>query len=74
MDKHDEISRYRTNKLKMKQLKKGHEATRTLLNLKKKNPNVLIVSEALKTARIQVRDFLGARDDKEIIFTSFLVD
>lgn len=27
-------------------------------------------SEALKTARIQVRDFLGARDDKEIIFTS----
>ena len=27
-------------------------------------------SEALKTARTQVRDFLGARDDKEIIFTS----
>lgn len=27
-------------------------------------------SEALKTARIQVRDFLGARDDKEIYFTS----
>ena len=27
-------------------------------------------SEALKTARIQVRDFLGARDEKEIIFTS----
>ena len=27
-------------------------------------------SEALKTARIQVRDFLGTRDDKEIIFTS----
>ena len=27
-------------------------------------------SEALKTARIQVRDFLGARDDKEILFTS----
>ena len=27
-------------------------------------------SEALKTARIQVRDFLGARDNKEIYFTS----
>ena len=27
-------------------------------------------SEALKTARIQVRDFVGAREDKEIIFTS----
>ena len=27
-------------------------------------------SEALKTARIQVRDFLGAKEDKEIIFTS----
>ena len=27
-------------------------------------------SEALKTARIQVRDFIGARDEKEIIFTS----
>ncbi len=27
-------------------------------------------SEALKTARIQVRDFLGARDDKEVFFTS----
>ena len=27
-------------------------------------------SEALKTARIQVRDFVGARDEKEIIFTS----
>ena len=27
-------------------------------------------SEALKTARIQVRDFVGARDEKEIYFTS----
>lgn len=27
-------------------------------------------SNALKTARIQVRDFVGARDEKEIIFTS----
>ena len=27
-------------------------------------------SEALKTARIQVRDFVGARDEKEIVFTS----
>lgn len=27
-------------------------------------------SEALKTARIQVRDFIGAKDEKEIYFTS----
>ena len=27
-------------------------------------------SEAINTARIQVRDFVGARDEKEIIFTS----
>ena len=27
-------------------------------------------SEALKTARIQLRDFLGSRNEKEIIFTS----
>ena len=27
-------------------------------------------SDALKTARIQVRDFVGAKDEKEIIFTS----
>ena len=26
--------------------------------------------EALKVARVQVRDFIGARDEKEIIFTS----
>ena len=27
-------------------------------------------SEAIKTARVQVRDFIGAKDEKEVIFTS----